>query len=490
MLGDLGIRERLGKRALDTLVSVLAPQNRLIILDNCEHVIDGAAAVADALLRNCPDITLLTTSREPLRIEGEVTYRVPSLSLPPEHVDERSDLAGLGAVALFVERAAVQAPGFELSDDDAPLVAAICRQLDGMPLALELATARLRSMSLTQMHDRLEQRFGLLTGGSRTLPCPRHQTLRALVDWSYDLLTDAERALMRRASIFVDGFDLEAAEAVCALDDIARVDIADLLASLVDKSLVIAELPRERPPLPPAGDPAPVRGRAPQRSRCRGRRARSRAGRPRAQPPLPGLRGTGRTRARRAASACVARPAHHRRVEPPVGHRERVGDSRKAPTGSSASSGRCTGTGPTPLSPRRPSCSSNARFAPLATTSPPRRVEGLHLQGGVVGRDRRAARARRDVDRRGPGPRGRRPGAGGRCPLPILTRCLAQGGRDEGGPCGGRRSGGAGPPDRRPGAARKVLFQYASVLDEADAFPAPRPRIAKRSRWSSNRVTS
>ena len=240
VLGSLGIGEKFGKSALDTLVTVLAAQDRVIILDNCEHVIQGAAAVADALLRSCPDIALLTTSREPLRIDGEVTYRVPSLSLPPEHVEERSDLAGSGAVALFVERAAVQAPGFEVSDDDAPLVAAICRQLDGMPLALELATARLRSMSLSQMHDRLEQQFGLLTGGSR-IALPRHQTLRALVDWSYDLLTDAERALMRRASIFVDGFDLEAAEAVCALDDIPRFDIADLLASLVDKSLVTAE---------------------------------------------------------------------------------------------------------------------------------------------------------------------------------------------------------------------------------------------------------
>jgi predicted ATPase/class 3 adenylate cyclase/DNA-binding winged helix-turn-helix (wHTH) protein len=240
VLSDLGIGERSGQEALDRLVEVLSTQGRLVILDNCEQVLDGCAALADSVVRNCPEIRLLSTSREPLRIEGEVIYRVPSLSLPPEQVDDRTDLAGSGAVALFIERASAQAHGFELTDDDAPLVAAICRRLDGMPLALELATARLRSMSLAKLHDRLERRFGLLTGGSR-VALPRQQTLQALVDWSFDLLTGPERALFRRTSMFVDGFDLEAAEGVCALDDIPDRDIADLLASLVDKSLVVAE---------------------------------------------------------------------------------------------------------------------------------------------------------------------------------------------------------------------------------------------------------
>ena len=240
VLSDLGIAEKAGREALDTLVEVLSTQGRLIILDNCEQVLDGCAALADTVVRSCPEIRLLSTSREPLRIEGEVIYRVPSLSLPPEQVDNPTDLVGSGAVALFVERASAQAVGLKLTDDDARLVAAICRRLDGLPLALELATARLRSMSLTKLHDRLEQRFGLLTGGSR-VALARQQTLKATVDWSFDLLTDPERALFRRTSVFVDGFDLEAAEGVCALEDIADSDIADLLASLVDKSLVVAE---------------------------------------------------------------------------------------------------------------------------------------------------------------------------------------------------------------------------------------------------------
>jgi predicted ATPase/class 3 adenylate cyclase len=240
ILSDLGIGEQSGYESVATLVEVLSTQSRLVILDNCEQVLDGCAAVADAIVRNCPEIRLLSTSREPLRIEGEVIYRVPSLSLPPEQVDDRTHLAGSGAVDLFIERATAQASGFELTDDDAPLVAAICRRLDGMPLALELATARLRSMSLSKLHDRLEHRFGLLTGGSR-VALPRQQTLKALVDWSFDLLSGPEQALFRRTSVFVDGFDLEAAEGVCALDDIPDWDIADLLSSLVDKSLVVAE---------------------------------------------------------------------------------------------------------------------------------------------------------------------------------------------------------------------------------------------------------
>jgi predicted ATPase/class 3 adenylate cyclase len=240
VLHDLDIHEQSGKESLDTLVEVLATQNRMIILDNCEQVVDGCAVLADAVMRHCPEITLLSTSRELLRIDGEFIYRVPSLSLPPEHVDERSDLVGSGAVALFIERASTQVPTFELTDGDAALVASICRRLDGMPLALELATGRLRSMSLAQLHDRLEHRFDLLSGGSR-VALPRQQTLRALVDWSYDLLSEPERVLLRRASVFVDSFDLEGAEAVCGLDDIPQCDIANLLASLVEKSLVVAE---------------------------------------------------------------------------------------------------------------------------------------------------------------------------------------------------------------------------------------------------------
>ena len=240
VLRDLGVADQPGRDALGTLVDVLATQSRLVILDNCEHLLDGCATLAESLVRHCPNVKLLSTSREPLRIDGEVVYRVPSLSLPPEQIDAASDLDGSGAVALFVERAIAQAPDFHLTDDDAPVVASICRRLDGMPLALELATARLRSMSLTQLQERLEHRFGLLTGGSRTA-LPRQQTLGALVDWSYDLLSESEQALFRRVSVFVDTFDLEAVEGVCALGDIEVWGLADLLASLVDKSLVVAE---------------------------------------------------------------------------------------------------------------------------------------------------------------------------------------------------------------------------------------------------------
>jgi predicted ATPase/class 3 adenylate cyclase len=235
VLNDLEIGEQTGRSALDTLIQVLATQNRLVILDNCEHVLGGCAALADAMARHCPEVRIVATSREPLRIEGEAVYQVPPLSLPPVNVDSRQDAAGSGAVALFSERAAAQASGFEVTDDNVGLVAAICRRLDGMPLALELASSRLRSMSLAQLHDRLEHRFGLLTGGSR-VALPRQQTLKALVDWSYDLLSESERALFRRLSVFVDGF---------TLDDIAEWDVADLMTSLVDKCLVMARPGRE-----------------------------------------------------------------------------------------------------------------------------------------------------------------------------------------------------------------------------------------------------
>ena len=240
VLRDLGIEGQSDKGPLSTLVEVLGAQHRLVIVDNCEQVVDGCAVVADTIVRSCPKITMLMTSREPLHIDGEAIYRVPSLSLPPEHIEDLGDLVGSGAVALFVERASTQAPGFALTDTDAPRVAAICRRLDGMPLALELATARLRAMSLTQLEDRLNRRFSLLTGGSR-VSLPRQQTLRALVDWSYDLLSEPVKAVFRRTTVFVDGFELEAAERVCAFENIDEGDVANLLSALVDQSMVVAE---------------------------------------------------------------------------------------------------------------------------------------------------------------------------------------------------------------------------------------------------------
>jgi predicted ATPase len=240
-IGDaLGITGQSSRPALETLLDALEPQDILIVLDNCEHLIGACAKIADAILRRCPQVHLMTTSREPLGIGGETIYRVPSLSLPGSDdgdtaAPERSD-----AVALFMNRATAQAVDFELDEETGPLVVSICRRLDGMPLAIELAAARLRSLSLTSLHDRLDQRFRLLTGGSRSA-LPRQQTLRATVDWSYSLLNGPEQSVLRRLSVFAEGFDLEAAEAVCGLGDIDVFDVTDLLGSLVDKSLVVAE---------------------------------------------------------------------------------------------------------------------------------------------------------------------------------------------------------------------------------------------------------
>jgi predicted ATPase/class 3 adenylate cyclase len=228
-----GVRPALA--ALTQLLDALAFQNVLIILDNCEHLIDACATTADAILRRCPGVYLLVTSREPLGIGGETIYRVPSLSLPGP---DDADSPGSGdAVALFVERAREQGVDLLADEQTVPLLVSICRRLDGLPLAIELAAARLRSISLNGLRDRLDQRFRLLTGGSRTA-LERQQTLRATVDWSYSLLNGPEQSLLRRLSVFAEGFDLDAAEAVCGA---GHLDVTDLLGSLVDKSLVLAE---------------------------------------------------------------------------------------------------------------------------------------------------------------------------------------------------------------------------------------------------------
>jgi predicted ATPase/class 3 adenylate cyclase len=233
----LGMTGQPARPPLETLLDALAFQYVLIVLDNCEHLIDACAKVAEAILRRCPRVHLLATSREPLGIGGETIYRVPSLSLPgPGDVAPES----CDAAALFVERARQQGAGLSLDEHMAPVVMSICRQLDGMPLAIELAAARLRSLSLTDLQDRLGQRFRLLTGGSRTAP-GRQQTLRATVGWSYSLLTGAEQLLLGRLSVFAGSFDLGAAEAVGGSGRIDVLDVAGLVGSLVDKSLVVAE---------------------------------------------------------------------------------------------------------------------------------------------------------------------------------------------------------------------------------------------------------
>ena len=191
--GALGIAAQPGGLALDTLLDALAPQDMLIVLDNCEHLIGGCAKAANAVLRRCPGVHLMATSREPLGIGGETVYPVPPLSLPGPGDSDLAAAMSCDAVALFADRARAQGARLPVDEQTAPLVVSICRRLDGLPLAIELAAARLRSLSLRGLADRLDQRFRLLTGGSRT-GLPRQQTLRATVEWSYWLLHGAEQS--------------------------------------------------------------------------------------------------------------------------------------------------------------------------------------------------------------------------------------------------------------------------------------------------------
>jgi predicted ATPase/DNA-binding SARP family transcriptional activator len=242
----LAAREK-AKDPLDRLFAALRSRSALLVLDNCEHVIDDATALADRLLAECPRLRILATSREPLSITGEAVWPVDPLGLPPEDVDGR-EVHGYDAVQLLVDRARAVRPGFTVTDDNAAAVALICRVLDGMPLAIELAAARIRTMTVAQLAERLDDRFRVLTGGSRTA-LPRHQTLRAAVDWSWDLLSDAERVLLRRLAIFTGGATLEAARRVCADAVVAADQVPDLLAALLDKSLLGVsgdEMPRYR----------------------------------------------------------------------------------------------------------------------------------------------------------------------------------------------------------------------------------------------------
>jgi predicted ATPase/class 3 adenylate cyclase len=238
--GALAMTAQPGRPVLEVLTDALAPQNALIVLDNCEHLISGCAKTAESILRRCPRVHLLATSREPLGIGGEAIYRVPPLSLPGPGEAGPAAAASFDALALFADRARAQGVGLSIDQETAPLVISICRQLDGLPLAIELAAARLRSLSLAGLADRLDQRFRLLTGGSRTA-LGRQQTLQATVEWSYSLLNAAEQQLLGRLSVFAESFDLDAAEAVCGFGDIEVFDVTGLLGSLVDKSLVVAE---------------------------------------------------------------------------------------------------------------------------------------------------------------------------------------------------------------------------------------------------------
>ena len=236
----LGVREEPGRFMLDTLVEAVGDRRQLLILDNAEHVLGAVAKVADAILRSCPGSRLIVTSRQPLGIGGEHVIRVGPLAVPPADLTAPQPLAAVESVQLFAEHAAMRRQGFTLDGTNAAAVAAICRRLDGIPLAIELAAARLGSLSVAEINSRLDQRFQLLTTGSRTA-LARHQTLRALIDWSYELLSPDERIVAERFSVFAGGWTLEAAEAVAAGGGIEEWQVLDLLAALVDKSLVQAD---------------------------------------------------------------------------------------------------------------------------------------------------------------------------------------------------------------------------------------------------------
>ena len=232
----LGIRLETGRPVLEELAEAVGGRSLLVVLDNCEHVIGGCAKLADALLRGCPNLVLLATSREPLGIGGERVYRVPSLGLPPEGAGA-AEIRSSEAVRLLADRAATQGVPLDWDEPSAQVAGRICRRLDGIPLALELAAARVRVMPAGELEARLDERFALLTGGSRAA-LPRQRTLRAMVDWSWELLSDAERAVLARLSVFAGGFGLAAAEAVAAGPDVPPGEVLELLGVLVDKSLV------------------------------------------------------------------------------------------------------------------------------------------------------------------------------------------------------------------------------------------------------------
>jgi len=232
----LGVRLEPGRPVLDTVVEAVGGRSLLVLLDNCEHVIGACAKLADALLRGCPNLALLATSREPLGIDGERVYRVPSLGVPADG-DDAAAIRASEAVRLLEDRAAAQ--GVPLAGDGPAVEVAgrICRRLDGIPLAIELAAARLRVMPVAELEARLDQRFAILTGGSR-VALPRQRTLLAMVDWSWELLTGAERAVLARLSVFAGGFGLAAAETVAAGPDVPPGEVLGHLGALVDKSLV------------------------------------------------------------------------------------------------------------------------------------------------------------------------------------------------------------------------------------------------------------
>src|SRR6266446_668241 len=237
----LEVKEQPARPVIETLGDYLASKKLLLVLDNVEHMLEGCVQFVDLTVGRCSDVAILVTSRERLAMAGEVTYRVPSLTVPGRGDSFAPDtLLAYEGVRLFVDRARLLRPDFSVTAENAAPLASICHRLDGIPLAIELAAPRLRSMSVEELNQRLDQRFALLTGGSRTA-LPRHRTLRSTIDWSYELLTDVEKAMLWRVSVFAGGWTLAAAEHVCTGDGIEKSDTIGLLTSLADKNLLITE---------------------------------------------------------------------------------------------------------------------------------------------------------------------------------------------------------------------------------------------------------
>lgn len=235
----IGIKEESQQELTKTLINYFKEKEILILLDNCEHIIESCSNLSGELLINCPKLKIMATSREMLRINGETVYYVTSLELPDMDSDNSMDsLTQFESVKFFIERALSVKPGFQVTNENAPAVAEICFKLDGIPLAIELAAARVKVLSVEQICERLNDRFKLLISGSRT-SLPRQKTLKALIDWSYDLLTEKEKILWRRLSVFAGGWTLEAAEEVCWDENLNYDEILDTLSQLVDKSIVI-----------------------------------------------------------------------------------------------------------------------------------------------------------------------------------------------------------------------------------------------------------
>jgi predicted ATPase/DNA-binding winged helix-turn-helix (wHTH) protein len=225
----------------ERLAAALGPRRPLLLLDNCEHVIDAVATITEALLHANPSLQVIATSREPLRAEGEWVYRVPPLDIPPEGAETPEDVMQHSAAKLFMARTSAAQPLALLDRRVAAAVAKICRRLDGVPLAIELAASSAAALGVEGLASRLDDRLDLLTNGRRTAPT-RHQTLRATLDWSYELLSEPERAVMRRLAVFADDFTMEAASAVAASGEVAAADVVRCLADLVTKSLVASDV--------------------------------------------------------------------------------------------------------------------------------------------------------------------------------------------------------------------------------------------------------